>query len=101
MPFVNYPPTSPYFESEQTEFFLTYFNFRKIDPDSSDLSIILDSKYEFRPDLLAFDIYGDSKLWWVFVNRNMDKIKNPIFDFISGIEIFYPKKDRLSFLLKG
>lgn len=101
MSIVNYPPTSPYYESEQNEFFLTYFNFRKIPIDDSDQSIILSSKYENRPDLLAFDLYGDSRLWWVFVNRNMDKIKDPIFDFKPGLEIFYPTKSRLSIYLKG
>ena len=39
-------------------------------------------------DLLAFDMYGDKDLWWVFAQRNLEKLKDPIFDFEAGTEIF-------------
>lgn len=50
----------------------------------------LDSKYNHRPDLLAYDLYGQSELWWVFALYNRDLIKNPIYDFKSGLEIKIP-----------
>lgn len=54
-------------------------------------TIILESKYNYRPDLLAYDLYGQSELWWVFTLYNRDLIKNPIYDFKSGVEIKIPK----------
>jgi len=40
-------------------------------------------------------LYGTPKLWWVFVQRNMDVIKDPIYDFEPGTEIYLPKKSNL------
>jgi hypothetical protein len=52
--------------------------------------------YEFRPDLLAYDLYGDSKLWWVFAVRNPNRLgEDPYFNFTSGLEIYVPKLDTL------
>jgi hypothetical protein len=45
--------------------------------------------------LLAFDLYEDPKLWWVFVQRNMDTIKDPIYDFKAGTAIYIPKMSNL------
>lgn len=50
----------------------------------------LTSKYEHRPDLLAQDLYKDSKLWWVFTLYNRNKILDPIYDFVPGITIRVP-----------
>ncbi len=96
MPRVNYTPLSPYYTTEQSAFFLLYFNYRAIPPDSTDIIYTLDSKYHHRPDLFAYDVYGDSRLWWVFINMNMDTIKDPIWDFKSGTTIRYATKDRLN-----
>jgi hypothetical protein len=63
------------------------------EPD--DFRYTIESQYNNRPDLLAFDLYGDAKLWWVFTQRNMDIIKDPIYDFVAGIEIKIPKKSNL------
>ena len=30
-------------------------------------------------------------LWWVFAQRNMDVIQDPVYDMEPGIEIFIPK----------
>jgi hypothetical protein len=40
-------------------------------------------------------LYGTSKLWWVFAQRNLDVIQDPVFDFIAGTQIFVPKKSGL------
>jgi hypothetical protein len=44
---------------------------------------------------LAYDVYGDSKLWWVFVQRNMSILRDPIYDFVAGRKIFLPKKSNI------
>tara|TARA_S200000501_G_scaffold165763_1_gene156186 strand:+ start:189 stop:488 length:300 start_codon:yes stop_codon:yes gene_type:complete len=47
--------------------------------------------YTFRPDLLAHDLYGRKELWWVFAQRNLDVLKDPIFDFVAGTKIYLPQ----------
>jgi hypothetical protein len=44
---------------------------------------------------LAYDLYGNPKLWWVFVQRNLSVIKDPIYDFVPGTAIYIPKKSNL------
>ena len=45
------------------------------------------SKHANRPDLLAHELYGSSRLWWTFAYLNPDKLDDPIWDFVSGLEI--------------
>jgi hypothetical protein len=54
------------------------------------------AQYTYRPDLLAYDLYGSSKLWWVFTQRNMNILKDPVYDLVAGIEIFLPQGPALS-----
>jgi hypothetical protein len=67
-------------------------------PDVTDITlfntktITLESKYENRPDKLAYDLYGNAKLWWVFAQFNQDTLQDPIIDFVSGLEITVPTK---------
>jgi hypothetical protein len=51
---------------------------------------IIQPKYDRRPDLLAYDLYGSARLWWVFVHYNRNAIKDPIMDFTSGKKIRIP-----------
>lgn len=50
----------------------------------------LTSKHNFRPDLLAYELYGDADLWWVFILYNRNKIVDPIFDFKTGLTLRVP-----------
>jgi hypothetical protein len=50
------------------------------------------NRYHRRPDLLAFDMYGNPRFWWVFVHYNRDKLRDPINDFVAGLEIKVPAK---------
>ena len=54
--------------------------------------LLIEPKYNHRPDVLAYDLYGNSKLWWVFAEFNPDSLKDPILDFVSGLEIQIPNK---------
>ena len=60
-----------------------------------DLSFTINETYNLRPDVLAFDLYGDAALWWVFAQRNMDILKDPVFDLVPGIKIYLPKQNEL------
>jgi hypothetical protein len=64
--------------------------------ESDDISYTIENQYEHRPDLLSYDLYGTPKLWWVFVQRNMEVIKDPIYDFKPGTTIRLPKKSNLN-----
>lgn len=55
--------------------------------------------YNYRPDLLAHDLYGKKELWWIFAQRNPDVIKDPVFDFVAGTKIYLPQGSNLSSIL--
>ena len=60
-----------------------------------DLSMTINETYHLRPDLLAFDLYEDPNLWWVFAQRNPNIIHDPIWDMKQGVSIFLPEQERL------
>jgi len=93
---VDYSKTSPYANTETFSFFLDVANIPNIPIDASDVSYSIDNIYKNRPDLLAFDLYGDSSLWWVFSVRNPSVLQDPVYDFIPGTKIYIPKKETLS-----
>lgn len=87
--------SSPYFDTPINLFYRDFLSFRKITPSDDDDLIVITSRYVERPDMLSNDLYGTTRYWWVFMVRNMDKIKDPIFDLQAGLEIFVPKKETL------
>lgn len=91
-----YPPTSPYFLTDITEQkYLDVMVNRPVYSQSSDVLYTIQRVYEYRPDLLAFDLYADPRLWWVFAQRNPNTLKDPYFDFVTGKQIYIPKLDYL------
>ncbi|MDA8842203.1 hypothetical protein N9N08_00825 [bacterium] len=57
-----------------------------------DEDYIIPQKYHERPDLLAYQLYESSRLWWVFAMRNLDEIRDPIRDFKAGTRIKLPSE---------
>ena len=92
---VTYSRTSPYASTDVFGFFLDVANIPDIPIDSNDVAYEIDAIYKNRPDLLAFDLYGDSALWWVFAVRNRSVIKDPVFDMVAGVKIYLPKASTL------
>jgi hypothetical protein len=88
----NYLNNSPYFDTPISNNNLSILSYRTIPHEDDDQYYTIAKEFEFRPDLLAFDLYGDAGLWWVFTNRNPDVIKDPIFDFLAGKTIQVSKK---------
>ena len=88
----SYSKTSPYYLTDKYGNFLDVLSYRSIPALPDDVTYVIDAVYEHRPDLLAFDLYQDAGLWWVFAVRNPNVIKNPLGDFRSGIAIQIPKK---------
>lgn len=90
-----YPKSSPWGQTKQNRFYLELLNIRPVPAEGDDILYTIETQYENRPDLLAYDLYGNAKLWWVFVQRNMSVIKDPIYDFRPGVKIYLPKKSNL------
>jgi hypothetical protein len=88
-----YSNRSPYYNTKKFGGFLDVMVNRPIPADSSDTLITISSTYHQRPDLLAFDLYGDSRLWWVFAMRNPEVLEDSIFDFTSGTQIYISAAD--------
>ena len=86
---------SPYAATSTFGPFLDLLEYRAITKKSDDTVYAIDRVYQYRPDMLAYDLYGDAALWWVFVARNPNVLKDPIFDFRPGTTIYIPKKDTL------
>jgi hypothetical protein len=53
-------------------------------------SVKIELRHNEKPDLLAHELYGNSKLWWVFALFNQDALKDPIIDFKEGVTIKVP-----------
>jgi hypothetical protein len=91
----TYKKVSPYFNTRQNNLHLELLAIRPVPAEDDDFRYIIENQYRHRPDLLAFDLYGKAELWWVFVQRNMAVLKDPIYDFEPGVSIYLPKKSNL------
>jgi len=95
-----YSATSPYYSTDiVNNNFLDIMVNRPIPMQPSDVYWEITTVYEYRPDLLAYDLYSDSRLWWVFASRNPNRLKDPYFDFTAGTKIYLPKLDMLKQVL--
>jgi hypothetical protein len=96
---VEYNKTSPYYSTNLSKGYLDLLTYRTIPSQSDDILFEVTSAYEHRPDLLAYDLYEDVNLWWVFAVRNKSIIKDPVFDMIPGQKIYLPKLSTINSVL--
>jgi hypothetical protein len=87
----RYNNLSPYYSTNQASGYLDVIEWRSIPAEADDILFTITKSYEHRPDLLAYDLYGDVGLWWVFSMRNPSRIKDPVFDMSAGVAIYIPK----------
>jgi hypothetical protein len=87
----NYTATSPYFATPYAQFYLDNMVNRGFPKESDDNMIQINQTYQYRPDLLAYDLYNESGLWWVFYQRNPNTLTAPPWDFEVGKTIYLPK----------
>jgi hypothetical protein len=92
----DYSKSSPYYDTSSYGNFLDIMNKRTFPMQVDDVQVTLTEAYRNRPDLLAYDLYQDSRLWWVFAVRNPNTIKDSVFDFVPGLQIFVPNKQNLT-----
>ena len=95
----TYDSTSPYYETPFSQFFLDKMVDRPIPKEDDDLSFTINQTYQYRPDLLAYDLYQSGALWWVFYQRNPNTLTAPPLDFKVGTTIFLPKITTLKSVL--
>jgi hypothetical protein len=91
----KYNASSPYYQTKTFGKFLDVMVNRPITKQPDDVLYEIDKVYEYRPDLLAADLYGTSSLWWVFAQRNANVLVDPLLDFTAGTRIYIPKLDTL------
>lgn len=96
---VVYDKNSPYAKTQFFGKYLDVADFPAIPREADDVLFTINKTYQYRPDLLAFDLYGDAGLWWVFAIRNPNAISDPVFDMFVGNRIFLPKKNSLTGIL--
>jgi len=87
----TYTNASPYFTTDQTNGYLGVWTQRTFPFYKDDILYSVELQYQNRPDLLAYDLYNNVNLWWVFAARNPDVIQDPIFDLNAGVQIYIPK----------
>jgi len=95
----KYTAKSPWYSTPMNDTYLDIFQIRPVSAEEDDFLYTIEPQYTHRPDLLAYDLYGDASLWWVFTQRNLDTIQDPIFDFTPGIKIYIPKGNSLKTIL--
>jgi hypothetical protein len=82
------------------KFFLDVARLPKLDTTIGDF-IVVPAECENRIDLFSYQQYGSSRLWWVIALANADMIKDPIWDFKAGMNVFVPRDAALLEKLAG
>ena len=95
----EYNQTSPYYLTQYSQYFLDVMINRPIPKLVDDQYFTINATYQYRPDLLAHDLYDNSNLWWVFYQRNPNTLSKPPLDFTSGTQIYLPKITTLQSVL--
>jgi hypothetical protein len=87
------PVTSRY--AEQTVVYytekklLTYNTYKKknYQPNQKDKFMVVTKRYEYRPDLISYDMYGTPDFWWKIMEANGI---SDVFNFKTGLNIRLP-----------
>ena len=95
----TYDAASPYYTTGYSEFFLDTMTNRPVPGLTSDQLWTINLTYQYRPDLLAYDLYSNSRLWWVFYQRNPNTLTRPPLDFTAGTQIYLPQISTLQTVL--
>ena len=95
----TYASTSPYFITPYSQFYLDNMVDRPIPRQSDDVLFTINQVYQYRPDLLAYDLYSQPGLWWVYYQRNPNTLTAPPWDFEAGKDIYVPKESVLRSVL--
>ena len=93
--------SSPYKNTQFTQIgALGMLNIRPVPAYLDDQLYEIEPQYNHRPDLLAYDLYRDNRLWWVFGQRNLDIIEDFVYDIKTGTKIYIPQPDKIKTMLE-
>ena len=93
--------SSPYKNTQYTQSgALGMLNIRPVPAYLDDQLYEIEPQYNHRPDLLAYDLYRDNRLWWVFGQRNLDIIEDFVYDIKTGTKIYIPQPDKIKTMLE-
>ena len=93
--------SSPYKSAQFTQSgALGMLNIRPVPAYLDDQLYEIEPQYNHRPDLLAYDLYRDNRLWWVFGQRNLDIIEDFVYDIKTGTKIYIPQPDKIKTMLE-
>ena len=96
---IKYSNSSPWYNTSITRNYLDVLTIRPVSAAPDDYLYTIEPQYTYRPDLLANVLYGSKDLWWVFIQRNLDVLQDPVFDFVPGTQIYLPKNTGLKEVL--
>jgi hypothetical protein len=86
-----YNNASVYYTTNLAPGYLDIINLRTIPISTDDILYTLPETYRHRPDLLAYHLYDNVELWWVFAARNPEIILDPVYDMEPGIQLYLPQ----------
>ena len=79
-----------YANTSLTDFYLDIANLPKAEDilrNKKPVYIVVDPRYQYRPDLLSYHLYNNSSLWWVIVLLNRNQLQDPIRDLKAGMTL--------------
>tara|TARA_X000000950_G_scaffold265347_1_gene339515 strand:+ start:994 stop:1293 length:300 start_codon:yes stop_codon:yes gene_type:complete len=79
--------------------FLDLNTLPKIPTDAYEIDFKIKESHNGRPDILANELYGTPRLWWVFALKNPDVIKDPLADFKAGVMIKIPSPETIKTMM--
>ena len=86
----TYSSSSPYASTPMWGSFLDIWPGIVISPNMTDAVYQIDNPYNLRPDMLSYDMYKDTGLWWIFAARNPDVLIDPLLSFTTDTIIYVP-----------
>ena len=58
----KYAKTSPWSDTKQNNFYLDLLEIRPVPAEADDFRYVIENQYRHRPDMLAYDVYGNAQL---------------------------------------
>jgi len=85
-----YNTASNYSLTPMNSNFLGLWEAPEVTLTGNEITVTIERHMKHRPDILSYKLYGTPKLWWIFKMINPDKLNDPIWDFVEGLEILTP-----------
>lgn len=90
----RYSQYSPYAKVKQT-WYLGYNLPAGMAPADSDTLYEIPPVYNEQPWRLAYELYGEERMYYLFALLNPNELADPIYDFKTGVTIRVPSIQRV------